>query len=301
MYAQVNDNQYKSGLIYGIIGNILWGVLPIYCNALKPIESSVIILYRITLMALVCFFIVRATCGRNNPFAPMFESRKAFLTYFMSGIVITINWSIYIWAVNAGHVIQTSMGYFMEPLVVCLFGIIIYKEKPNIWKKIAICFAAAGLLIMIIGYREIPLIAVSLGLSFAVYSAIKKSVNLPPFQSLLYETVFLAPVALGAIVFLEINGKGALQVGGYQFILLLFAAICTASPLALFSSAANKISLITLGICEYISPTLSLIIGIFLLKEQFDTVQLCAFCVIWIGLVFFTYGERREVWETVKQ
>ncbi len=287
----MDKRNYRIGLTSAIGCAIVWGLLPIYWNSLKPIPSGVIIFYRIVLMAVVCFIACAFQYGPKNVFKPMFESKKSLLTYIIAGIIITINWSIYIWAVNAGQVIQTSMGYFLEPLVVCLFGVVIYKEKINNWKKISVCFAVCGLLVMIIGYKQVPLIAVGLGLSFAIYAAIKKSVSAAPLQSLLYETIFLAPVALCFVCYYENAGVGALTAGSGKFILLMFAGIATAVPLALFSFAASKLPLITVGLTEYISPSISLILGIFLFKEPFDTIQFSAFAIIWIGLIFFTYGE----------
>ena len=287
----MDKRNYRIGLTSAIGCAIVWGLLPIYWNSLKPIPSGVIIFYRIVLMAVVCFIACAFQYGPKNVFKPMFESKKSLLTYIIAGIIITINWSIYIWAVNAGQVIQTSMGYFLEPLVVCLFGVVIYKEKINNWKKISVCLAVCGLLVMIIGYKQVPLIAVGLGLSFAIYAAIKKSVSAAPLQSLLYETIFLAPVALGLVCYYENAGVGALTAGSGKFILLMFAGIATAVPLALFSFAASKLPLITVGLTEYISPSISLILGIFLFKEPFDTIQFSAFAIIWIGLIFFTYGE----------
>ncbi|MCI9476466.1 EamA family transporter RarD [Anaerovoracaceae bacterium 41-7] len=287
----MDKRNYRIGLTSAIGCAIVWGLLPIYWNSLKPIPSGVIIFYRIVLMAVVCFIACAFQYGPKNVFKPMFESKKSLLTYIIAGIIITINWSIYIWAVNAGQVIQTSMGYFLEPLVVCLFGVVIYKEKINNWKKISVCLAVCGLLVMIIGYKQVPLIAVGLGLSFAIYAAIKKSVSAAPLQSLLYETIFLAPVALGFVCYYENAGVGALTAGSGKFILLMFAGIATAVPLALFSFAASKLPLITVGLTEYISPSISLILGIFLFKEPFDTIQFSAFAIIWIGLIFFTYGE----------
>ena len=287
----MDKRNYRIGLTSAIGCAIVWGLLPIYWNSLKPIPSGVIIFYRIVLMAVVCFIACAFQYGPKNVFKPMFESKKSLLTYIIAGIIITINWSIYIWAVNAGQVIQTSMGYFLEPLVVCLFGVVIYKEKINNWKKISVCLAVCGLLVMIIGYKQVPLIAVGLGLSFAIYAAIKMSVSAAPLQSLLYETIFLAPVALGFVCYYENAGVGALTAGSGKFILLMFAGIATAVPLALFSFAASKLPLITVGLTEYISPSISLILGIFLFKEPFDTIQFSAFAIIWIGLIFFTYGE----------
>lgn len=293
----MEKNNYKQGLIYALSCAVLWGFLPIYWDALKPIDSFVIIFYRIVLMMLtclgICYYQMRDV---KAIFKPMFEERKRMWTYIIAGIVITINWSIYIWAVNAGFVIQSSMGYFLEPLIVCLFAMIIYKEKANKWKLISLAFAVAGLMVMVIGYKELPMIAIGLASSFAVYAAIKKSVDLPPFQSLLYETLFIAPIALCVVFFLEGSGAGALTAGGTgKFILLLFAGLATAVPMGLFSAAANKLPLFTLGLTEYISPSIALVLGIFLFKEPFDLIQFSAFVIIWIGLVFFTYGEICEI------
>ncbi|MGC2872896.1 EamA family transporter RarD [Ihubacter sp. mB4P-1] len=284
---------YRIGLSCAIGCAVVWGFLPIYWNALKPIDSGVIIFYRVALMPLVCF--LASLCKERSlraVFAPLIENKKSMLLYFVAGIIITINWSIYIWAVNAGHLIQCSMGYFLEPLVVCIFGIVVYKERVNGWKKLSMLLALCGLLVMIIGYKQIPLIAVGLGLSFAVYAAVKKSVDLSPLQSLLYETMFLVPAALGFILYYETSGMGALVTGGgFKFFLLMFAGIATAVPMGLFSFAANKLPLITVGLTEYISPSISLVLGIFLFREPFDVIQFSAFVVIWIGLAFFTYGE----------
>lgn len=284
---------YRAGLAGAISCALLWGFLPIYWNALKPIDSFVIIFYRIVLMGVLCFIAcVVKMGGVRKVFAPMFESRKKTLVYVAAGLVITVNWSIYIWAVNAGFVIQCSMGYFLEPLLVCLFGMIFYRERANGWKKLSLILAVCGLLVMVIGYRQLPMISIGLALSFAIYSAIKKSVSLNPIQSLLYETLFLTPVALLCIFYFEAQGVSAYGAGGgLKFFLLMFAGVVTAVPLGLFSFAANKLSLITLGLTEYISPSISLLLGIFLFKEPFDMIQFSAFVIIWIGLVFFTYGE----------
>lgn len=296
----MNKNEYRKGVISILTCGFLWGVLPVYWNALKPIDSFVIIFYRVVLMALVCIAVCVHKYGFKDLFKPMFETKKNFITFFTAGLIITFNWSIYIWAVNAGFVIQSSMGYFLEPLLVCIFGVIIYKEKMNNFKKISMFFALCGLFVMIAGYRQIPLIAVGLGMTFAVYSAIKKSVNVDPMQSLLYETILLVPVALGFIFYYESTGMGALAAGGTgKFILLLFAGIATAVPLGLFGYSASRLPLITLGISEYISPSISLILGIFLFREPFDIIQFSAFVLIWIGLVFFTFGEVKDQKELV--
>ena len=293
----MENKNYKNGLICALSCAVIWGILPIYWDALNPISSLVVIFYRVTLMTLTCFAI-QFYQKRNikEIFAPMFKDKKKIWTYIIAGILITMNWSIYIWAVQAGFVIQSSMGYFLEPLIVSLLGMIIYKEKANKWKKISIGFALVGLLVMIIGYRELPIISIGLAITFAIYAAIKKSVDLPPFQSLLYETIFIAPITLLIVFYLEGNGIGALATGGSgKFLLLMFAGIASAIPMGLFSSAAKNLPLLTLGLTEYISPSISLVLGIFLFKESFDIIQFSAFVIIWIGLVFFTYGEYADI------
>ena len=289
----MENTKYRNGLIYALSCAVIWGVLPVYWNALKPISSLVVIFYRIVLMALTCFAIeYNQTRNIKKMFTPLFKDRKKIWIYLIAGILITMNWSIYILAVQAGYVIQSSMGYFLEPLIVCLFGMIFYKEKANKWKLISMGFASAGLLIMIIGYKELPIIAIGLAATFAIYAAIKKSVDLPPFQSLLYETVFIAPIALLFVLLVEGNDMGALSMGGSQkFILLLLAGIASAVPMGLFSAAARNLPLLTLGLTEYLSPSISLVLGIFLFREPFDLIQFVAFVVIWVGLIFFTYGE----------
>ena len=293
----MENKNYKNGLIYALSCAVIWGFLPIYWNALNPISSLVVIFYRIALMTLTCFA-VEFYQKRNikQIFAPLFADKKKIWTYIIAGVLITMNWSIYIWSVQAGYVIQASMGYFLEPLLVCLLGMIIFKEKANKWKKISLGLALAGMMVLVIGYKELPLIAIGLATSFGIYTAIKKRVDLPPLQSLLYETIFIAPIALLVVFWMEGSGIGALETGGsVKFILLLFSGLATAVPMGLFCAAAKNLPLLTLGLVQYISPSISLILGIFLFREPFDIIQFSAFAIIWIGLVFFSYGELTDI------
>ena len=285
---------YREGLASAIMCSVWWGIMPIYWQWLRPIESSVIIFYRILLVAVVCLIAALFKYSIKEILEPL-KDKKLILTYIAAGIIITVNWSIYIWAVNADYVIQTCIGYYIEPLMVCIFGVVIFKEQLNLYKKAALGFALAGVAVIIIYFRQVPLIALGLAISFSIYAAIKKNLNKPPILSLLYETVFLAPFALIVIIYLEVTGQGAISSLGsgelYKYGLLMFCGLFTAFPLGLFADAANKINLFVLGLTEYISPTLSLIIGIFLFSEPFEKVQLIAFAIIWVGLVFFSYGE----------
>lgn len=197
--------------------------------------------------------------------------------------------------VNADFVIQTCIGYYIEPIIISVFGVLIFKEKLGNYKRIALAFAGAGVVVMLVYYKEIPIIALSLAVTFALYTAIKKSYRLEAILSLLYETMFLVPAAIGMVVYYEIHGMGAIGVAtSFQYLLLSLIGILTALPLILFTMGANRITMVSLGIIEYISPSITLLLGIFLFKEAFDSVQFFSFVIIWIGLVFFTYGEYRE-------
>lgn len=286
-----DDRGYKIGIISMLGCDVLWGVLPLYWQALRPIDSWVIIFYRIFLVGLVAGIASLWIYGLPA-IREQLAVRSNLWKFPLAGCLITCNWSIYIWAVNADHVIQTCVGYYIEPLIVCLLGILIFREKVTRYKLIAMLFALAGLVVILIHFMEPPLIAVSIATSFAVYAAVKKWFDLPPIMSVFLETLFLMLPALCVIIGIEVTGHGALAVATPgKYLLLLCCGILTATPLSLFAAAATKVPMITVGLLEYLSPSIALLIGIFFMKEPFDAVQLAAFVIIWVGLVFFTYGE----------
>lgn len=286
--------EYKNGMLAAIGCPLLWGILPIYWKSLIPISPRTIILYRIVLVFLTALLMARIRYPREELLAPL-KDRKQLFTLLLAGIIITINWSTFIWAVNSGHVIQSSVGYYIEPLMICAFGILFFHERMTRYKAAALLLAGTAILIILLHYHQIPGLALLLAVSFSIYSAIKKTVTQPPLISLIYETVFLTPPALVVIIWLEVTGRGALSAGApYQMILLLLAGLMTAIPLALFAYAAQKVSLFTIGLTEYISPSMTLVLGIFLYHEPFDRVMFCAVALIWVGLGFFTLGGLRE-------
>ena len=289
-----NKKDYRQGLISVLGSSIWWGIMPIYWQWLKPIDSIVIIFYRIVLVALVCLIAALIAHKKEEILAPL-KDKKLMAKLIIAGVIITLNWSLYIYAVNSENVIQSCIGYYIEPLVVCLFGMIFFGEKVNRHKAIALIMGAIGVVAVVFYFKEVPSLALSIAFSFAIYAAIKKGLGMPPIISLLYETIFLAPIALGIVIYIETHGIGALAVAtGGKYFLLMFCGLFTAFPLVLFANGANKTSMFILGLTEYISPTISLFLSIFYFKEEFYPVQLIAFAVIWTGLVFFTIGEYRE-------
>lgn len=282
--------EYKKGLAYAIGCSVLWGLLPIYWKSISAVNPLLIMLYRLLLCFVLMLAVDLIVYKKEGVLAPL-RPKGAKLTFFLAGLLISSNWGIYIWAVNSGFIIQTSIGYYIEPLMVCLFGVFFFHEKLDKYKGTAMLFALAGVVYMLICYRQLPMIALGLALTFAMYAAIKKKVDAPPLLTLLYETMFLMPIALAIILYMELSGQGALvSATGTELFLLSLSGLLTAIPLLLFAMAAGKIDFITLGVSEYFSPSLALVLGVLIYKEPFDRIQFTAFALIWAGLVIFTIG-----------
>ena len=292
--VQKGSSEYRKGVIYVLACQLMWGVLPIYWQALEPIPSWIIILYRIVTMFVYSYAAARFRYTREEIWGPLKDSSVRRL-YFTSGLILTLNWSIYIWAMTSEHVIQSAIGYYIEPLVICAVGIVFFKEHLTKYNLTAMAFAAAAILLILVHYRQLPGVALGLASTWAAYSAIKKASKIPAILALVYETMLYAVIALAAIIFIEMKGIGAISFGvPGKYALMFLSGLVTLVPVALFGAAAPKVSLLLIGMVQYVSPTITLLLGIFLFHEPIDMVQITAFVIIWIGLGIFTYGESRN-------
>ena len=288
------NSDYRNGIICVLACQLIWGFLPVYWQALVPIPSWIIILYRMTTMFIYSYIAARMRYTKEEIWGPLKE-KGAVKRYLIAGALLTANWSIYIWAMTTGHMIQSSIGYYLEPIVICLFGVVIFKEKFTKYNATAMALATIALVVMLIHYRQLPGVALGLAFTWATYSAIKKSSKNPPVIELVYETMFYAVFAVIGILVIETRGIGALNLGvPGKYALMFLSGLVTLIPIALFGSAAKKVSLFIIGLTQYISPSITLLLGIFAYKEPIDRVQLISFAVIWIGLIFFTYGEYKN-------
>ena len=284
-------DDYRTGVLSVLACQLIWGFCPIYWQALEPIPSWIIILYRIVTMFIYSYIAARIRYSKEEIWGPL-RSRPVRTKYFTAGLILTINWSIYIWAMTSEHVIQSAIGYYIEPLVICAVGVIVFKEKLTRYNMTAMAFALVAIIMILVHYRQLPGVALGLAGTWAVYTAIKKTATQPVVISLVYETMIYAVIAAFAIVFIESRGIGALAMGiPGKYALMLLSGLVTLVPVALFGVAAPKVSLFIIGLAQYISPTITLLLGIFLFKEPIDRVQVTAFIIIWTGLCFFTYGE----------
>ena len=287
-------NEYRKGVICVLACQLMWGFLPLFWDAINPIESWIIILYRIFTMFIYTLIAARFSYSFREIFEP-FKERRIRIKYFMSGLVLTANWSIYIWAVTSGRVVQSSIGYYIEPLVICLFGIVLFKEKLTKYNLTAMFLALLAVAIILVHFGQIPAVALGLALTWATYSAIKKSSEIPAIIALVYETMIFAVIALAVIIYIEAKGFGGLSYhlpGKYA--MLFLTGLVTVIPVGLFGIAAPKVSMLLVGLMQYVSPTITLLCGVFIMGEKIDSVEIIAFIIIWIGLVFFTMGEVKE-------
>ena len=290
----MKSSDYRTGLICVLACQLIWGFLPIYWQALVPIPSWIIILYRMTTMFVYSYIAARLRYSKEELWGPLKE-KGAVRRYLIAGLLLTANWSIYIWAMTTGHMIQSSIGYYIEPIVICLFGVVIFKERFTKYNATAMVLATAALIAMLIHYRQLPGVALGLAFTWATYSAIKKSSDNPPVIELVYETMFYAVFAVIGIAVIETRGIGALSLGvPGKYALMFLSGLVTLIPIALFGNAAKKVSLFIIGLTQYISPSITLLLGIFAYKEPIDKVQVISFAVIWIGLVIFSYGEYKS-------
>ena len=291
-----DDRSIRVGVNYGIGAYLLWGLLPIYWKLLHQVSALEILANRFIWSAVFVGFLLLVTGG----FANFLKETKEIFSSFSKGarlvlaaVTVSFNWGIYIWAVSVGRIVETSMGYYINPLVSILFGVVFLKEKLNKLQIIAVLWAALGIAVIVIKNGSLPWVSVSLAVTFALYGLLKKIIIASSLTTIMLETLIMSPFALYYIHSLG-NGS-AYYVGSSSTVaLLLGAGIATATPLLLFTSCAKMIPLTMVGFLQYMSPTIALLLGVFVYGEEFTATHLLAFGCIWIGLMCFTWSQLRK-------
>lgn len=281
------DNSNRKGLIEVIVTYILWGLLPLFWNLLSGADSMYVMAQRViwSMLAMVLYL---TAIHRLSEVRQIFSNKRMCIRLFLSGALICLNWGVYIYAVNSGHVLDASLGYFLEPIIVTLIGLILFREKMSRLEQLTAVFSVIGVGYLIFSYRTLPVLAIVLGGSFAVYGAVKKQMlSLKPEISLFGETFMMAPIALVFCIFSELHGHGSLNVfHGWQFLLFPLSGVVTSIPLLLFNRGVRHIPYYLTGILMYINPTIQFLMGLFYFHEALEVPRLIAFGFIWVGIGF---------------
>jgi chloramphenicol-sensitive protein RarD len=278
-----------SALIAGIAAFSTWGLIPVYWKLLKDVPASEILAHRFLWTSL--FLIGLLSWQRRWPeVKEVVSSRRATLFCLGAGLSVATNWFFFIYAVNIGRVIETSLGYFMTPLVNVLFGALFLRERLTRWQIVSVLLATSGVLYLTFGYGRFPWIAVTLCSTFGLYGLLRKKSGTAAIPGLFLETIMLVPAAIAYLLFLNLQGRLTFEHGNWLLsILLISTGVVTAVPLFWFGYAARYLRLTTVGFLQYLAPTGSFFLGVFLYHEPFTRGHLITFGLIWIALAIFTF------------
>lgn len=278
----------KQGVILGICTYAFWGLFPIYWKALDSLPSLEILGHRIVWS--IVWLALLITIVRGWPRVMKAVRNRALLSSLaLASLLLSINWFVYIWAVNNDFVIETSLGYFINPLISVMLGVVFLGERLRPAQIAAVLLAASGVLYLTFVYGQPPWISLTLAISFAFYGLIKKQTGLPAAEGLFIETFLVFGFAFAYLIALEVNGRAAFGHASLGTnLLLIFAGVATALPLVTFAAAAKRIPLSMIGFLQYIAPSIQFFLGIFLYHEPFSQTRLIGFCLIWSALAVFT-------------
>ena len=280
----------NTGLICAVSAYIIWGVVPIFWRELDHVNSGEIVAHRMVWSSLMVTLLI-LLMRQWQDLRSLVKNRAMMLRLFLSSILISINWGIYIWAVNDERIIEGSMGYFINPLINVLFGLLFFGETLRRNQGIAIGVAAIGVAYLVVAHGEVPWVALTLALTFACYGAVKKAVAVPATHGMAIETGLLLLPALAYIAYLDFNSAAEFSKDLQTDIFLILGGLVTLTPLVLFAFAAQKISMTALGMSQYIGPTLQLLIGVFLYNEAFGSERQFAFGCIWLALIIYSFDQ----------
>ena len=275
----------KAGLLLGLGAYLLWGMLPFYWKALNDASPSEILAHRGIWSLVICLSALKFRKELGNGFALLKNKRSAAILLATSGL-LTINWFVYIWSVSVDRVVESALGYYITPLITVTFGVTFLHEKLRKAQKIAVGLAAVGVVILTVGYGSFPWIALSLAITWGSYSLLKKTLNAGALEALSVETLFALIPNAGYIIYLQQKGVGQFGHSFPNTLLLIGAGFATIAPLLMFNGATLRLPLTTVGLLQYITPTIMFFIGILVNHEDMVATKLFGFVFIWVALIF---------------
>lgn len=281
------DKNYKQGLIFAVCAYVMWGVAPAYFKLIEPIPATEILVHRIVWsFAFVCMIII-ASSGWHK-IQHVFRQTKKLPLLLITSVLIAGNWLLFIWAINNNHMLDASLGYYINPLFNVLLGTVFLGEKLRKLQWLAVVFALGGVLVEVISFGSVPWVSLALAVSFGIYGLLRKVINVDAISGLFIETLFLMPIALGYLMLVEVPSIDLLNNELSMSLLLMAAGIVTTLPLLAFSAAAIRIPLSTLGFIQYIGPSLMLLLAVFIYGEHFAVAKGLTFSLIWLALIVYS-------------
>ena len=286
-FIKSQNTEAQIGIGYALLAFRAWGFIPIYWKLLNTVPSMEILTHR---MVWSVFFLLGllAVQKRLGEFRELFHSPKYIFMLLGTATLLGGNWFVYIYGVNTNQVIETSLGYFISPLLVILLGAVFLRERLNIWQVVAVGFAALGVLNFIWNFGSLPWIALSLAFTFSFYGLFRKMIPVKPLVGLLMETALLAPLAVVLILFWKVDGTGHFGTAWMTDFLLFGAGVVTSLPLLWFINSGKRLHYSTIGFFQYLTPSIQLAIGVYLYNETFTTTHAVTFGLIWTGLIIYS-------------
>lgn len=289
------DREVRRGTVFGALAYLLWGVFPLYFHALLPAGSIEILVHRVVWSLLVCLIVV-AVLRDTSWIRPLLAAPRRIVRLGFAAMFIAVNWGVYIYGVNSGQVVEASLGYFINPLVTVLLGVVLLRERLRRLQWVAVGLGAVAVVVLTVDYGHVPVIALLLAGSFATYGLLKKriGVDLGALAGLTAETALLFPFAVAALVWLEVTGRGTMSdQPPWHGLLLASTGIATAVPLLMFAAAARRVPLTTIGLLQFTTPVLQLLCGVLLLGEHVPPSRWVGFSIVWLALGVLTLDQVR--------
>ncbi len=290
-------NKYTTGLIYGVSAYVLWGLLPLYWKIVEEAGAYEILAHRGIWSLILCLLLLTIRKQLKSALSMVWKRRTISLL-LLASLVLTINWGVYIWSVTVNRVVEAALGYYITPLINVMFGVLLLKEKLRRLQWVAVGLAAVGVAVLTVGYGALPWIALVLSLSWGSYSLIKKTLNLGALETLTVETFFAFFPNLIYLLMIESQGRATFGDQWRVSLLLAGAGIATVGPLLLFNGSTTRLPLSTVGMLQYITPTIMLVIGAFINHEDLQRTKLLGFAFIWAALAFLSrdlYQSTRSI------
>ena len=285
--------EHRQGVAYGVAAYVMWGAFPLFWPLLEPAGALEILAHRLVWSLVVMAGLV-VFLRRTAQFRTLVRTPRKFWLLALAGVTVSINWTTYIWGVNHGYVVETSLGYFINPLVTVLLGVLVLRERmrPVQWAAVGVGFVAV--LVLAVDYGRPPWIALVLAFSFGTYGLLKKQANAGAIESLALETAVVSPLAFAYVVWLGATGEGHFTSEGIGHTLLFMSAgLITAIPLICFGAAAVRVPLVVLGLLQYLAPVLQFSLGVLYFHEDMPVGRWLGFGLVWVALVVFTYEAIR--------